>query len=56
MQGIFNHQRKQIPDVLAHIGMIDCNSIETLIVANHGVQIIEAATPANKGQYQRIVE
>ena len=40
-KGIFISQRKYILDLLATAGIIDCKPVETPIVANHGLQIIE---------------
>ena len=54
-QGIFIHQRKYILDLLAEIGMLDCKPAETLIVANHGLQILDGAKLADWEQYQRVV-
>ena len=48
---IFINQKKYILDLLASTGMIDCKPVETPIVANHGLQIIEGAKLANKEQY-----
>ena len=53
--GIFINQKKYILDLLASTGMIDCKPAKTLIVANHGLQIVEGAKLANKEQYQRLV-
>ena len=52
---IFINQKKYILDLLASTGMIDCKLAETLMMANHGLQIVEGAKLANKEQYQRLV-
>ena len=53
--GIFISQRKYILDLLATTGMLDCKLADTLIVANHGLQMIEGEKLADRGQYQRMV-
>lgn len=54
--GIFINQRKYILDLLAETGMIDCKPVETPMVTNHGLQIIDGAEMADQDQYRRLVE
>ena len=42
-KGIFITQRKYTLDLLAEAGMIDCKPVETPMVPNHSLQIVEGA-------------
>ncbi|XP_047966014.1 uncharacterized mitochondrial protein AtMg00810-like [Salvia hispanica] len=53
--GIFLRQKKYILDILAETGLLDCKPVDTPILVNHGLQILEGAEPANQGKYQRLV-
>ena len=50
-KGIFISQRKYVLDLLAEIGMLDCKPIETPMVMNHGLQMIEGGELADRMQY-----
>ena len=52
---IFISQKKYILDLLAKTAMIDCKPAETLIIAHHGLLMIEGEKLADIGQYQRMV-
>jgi reverse transcriptase-like protein len=54
-KGIFISQRKYVLDLLAETGMMDCKPIETPMMMNHGLQILEGAEFADRMQYQRLV-
>ena len=54
-RGIFISQRKYVLDLLAEAGMLDCKPIETPIMINHGLQILEDGEPTNCAQYQKLV-
>ena len=54
-KGIFISQRKYVLDLLAETGMLDCKPIETPIMMNHGLQMIEGGKLADRMQYQCMV-
>ena len=54
-RGIFISQKKYILDLLAETGLIDCKPADTPMVVNHGLQILEGASLADREQYQRLV-
>ena len=54
-RGIFMSQRKYILDMLAETGLVDCKSVKTPIVVNHGLKMIEGAELADKERYQRLI-
>ena len=51
-KGIFINQRKYILDLLLEAGMIDCKPVETPMVANHSLQIVEGAEMADQDRYR----
>ena len=54
-KGIFISQRKYVLDLLTETGMLDCKPIETPMMMNHGLQMIEGGKLADRMQYQRMV-
>ncbi|XP_042023168.1 secreted RxLR effector protein 161-like [Salvia splendens] len=54
-KGIFINQKKYVLDLLAEVGMVDCQPADTPMVQNHGLQIREGARQADRGRYRRLV-
>ena len=54
-RGIFMSQRKYILDLLAETGLVDCKPVETPIVVNHSLRMIDGAELADKKMYQHLV-
>ena len=54
-QGIYISQRKYILNLLAETGMLDCKPVDTPIILNHGLKIVEGVEMVNKQQYQHLV-
>ena len=54
-KGIFISQRKYVLDLLAETRMLHCKTVETPMMMNHGLQMIEEGKLANRMQYQRMV-
>ena len=42
-------------DLLAEVGMVDCNPNDTPMVMNHKLKMVEGAKLANKERYQSLV-
>ncbi|XP_021771481.1 uncharacterized protein LOC110735599 [Chenopodium quinoa] len=54
-KGTFIFQRKYVLDLLTETGMIDCKPIDTPLMINHGLQIIEGGDSVDRKLYQRLV-
>ena len=54
-KGIFISQTKYVLDLLAETGMLDCKPVETPMMMNHGLQMIEGGKLVDRMQYQRMV-
>ena len=54
-KGILISQRKYVLDLLTETGMLGCKPIETPMMMNHGLQMIERGKLADRMQYQRMV-
>ncbi|XP_021753839.1 uncharacterized protein LOC110719248 [Chenopodium quinoa] len=54
-RGIFISQKKYVLDLLTETGMIDCKPIDTPLMMNHELQIIEGADPTDQTLYQKLV-
>ena len=50
-KGIFVSQRKYILNLLAETGLMDCKPLETPIVVNHGLKVVDGAKLADKKRY-----
>ena len=48
-------QWKDILDLLAETGMLDCKPIDTPIETNHRLTILPDQVPTNKDRYQKLV-
>ena len=54
-KSIFISQRKYVLDLLAEIGLLEYKPVDTSMVQNHGLQIVEGAEATHHTRYQRLV-
>ena len=57
-KGIFISQQKYVLDLLdllAEIGMLDCNPVETPMMQNHGLRLDDGAELTHQTRYLRLV-
>jgi Reverse transcriptase (RNA-dependent DNA polymerase) len=55
-KNIFLSQRNYIPDLLAEIEMLECKSVETLMVKNHKLWLDHKQSLIDKERYQRLIK